>query len=131
MSLLLAKYTSVDELVCYLFFTLCQLIKVPQIKYHIYAVLIQDIKELLFQTNVSLSHTLREWNQYADFFTKLGVSSDVDFLTHFSLPEDVHDLLINDAMETFYIRDYLLFLFCLFFFLFSFNKKKKLKKKPL
>jgi hypothetical protein len=120
MSLLLAKYMSVDELVCYLFFTLCQLIKVPQIKYHIYAVLIQDIKELLFQTNVSLSHTLREWNQYADFFTKLGVSSDVDFLTHFSLPEDVHDLLINDAMETFYIRDYLLFLFCFVYFFFSF-----------
>jgi hypothetical protein len=120
MSLLLAKYMSVDELVCYLFFTLCQLIKVPQIKYHIYAVLIQDINELLFQTNVSLSHTLREWNQYADFFTKLGVSSDVDFLTHFSLPEDVHDLLINDAMETFYIRDYLLFLFCFVYFFFFF-----------
>jgi ribonuclease HI len=70
--LLLAKDISVDELVCYsdsLHFV--NLIKGPQIKFHIYAVLIQDIKDQFSQTNVSLYHTLREGNQCADFFAKL------------------------------------------------------------
>jgi hypothetical protein len=68
-------------------------------------VLIQDIKELLSQTNVSLHHTLREGNQCANFFAKLGASSDVDFLTHVSPPEGVRDLLRNDATGTFFLRD--------------------------
>jgi hypothetical protein len=68
-------------------------------------VLIQDIKELLSQTNVSLHHTLREGNQCADFFAKLGASSDADFLTHASPPEGVRDLLRNDAMGTFFLRE--------------------------
>jgi hypothetical protein len=68
-------------------------------------VLIQDIKELLSQANVSLHHTLREGNQCADFFAKLGATSDVDFLTHASPPEGVRDLLRNDAMGTFFLRD--------------------------
>ncbi|MCI64955.1 hypothetical protein A2U01_0086213, partial [Trifolium medium] len=38
------------------------------------------------------------------FFAKLGVSSDVDFVTHTSPPEGVHDLLRNDAMGTFFLR---------------------------
>jgi hypothetical protein len=77
--------TYIDELVCYsdsLHFV--NLIKGPQIKFHIYAVLIQDIKELFSQTNVYLYHTLREGNQCADFFAKLGASLDGDFLTHTS-----------------------------------------------
>jgi hypothetical protein len=53
----------------------------PQVKYHINTVLIQDIKELLSQNNVFLYHTLREENQCADFFIKHGASSDDDFLT--------------------------------------------------
>jgi ribonuclease HI len=104
--LLLEKDMSVDELVCYSDSLHCvNLINGPQIKFHIYAVLIQDIKELLSQTNVSLYHTLREGNQCADFFAKLGSSSDADFLTHASPPEGVRDLLRNDAMGTFFIRN--------------------------
>ncbi|KAK2445291.1 hypothetical protein QL285_016239 [Trifolium repens] len=104
--LLLAKNMSIDELVCYFDSLHCiNLIKGPQVKYHIYAVLIQDIKELLSQTNASLHHTLREGNQCADFFAKLRASSDADFLTHASPPEGVHDLLRNDALGPFFIRD--------------------------
>jgi hypothetical protein len=71
----------------------------------IYAVLIQYIKKLLSRTNIFLYHALRKRNQYADFFAKLGASSDVDFLTHASPPEAVRDLLRNDAMRTFFILD--------------------------
>jgi hypothetical protein len=47
-----------------------------------------------------LNITLREVNQYADFFTKFGAFPDVAFLTHISPAEGVCDLLKNDAMET-------------------------------
>jgi hypothetical protein len=52
---------------CLLLYSLqcVNLIKDPQIKYHIYVVLIQEI---LSQTNVSFYHTFREENQYADLF---------------------------------------------------------------
>jgi hypothetical protein len=102
--LLLTKDMDIDELICYSDSLNCVYLKKgPQVIYHIYVVLIQDIKKLLSQTNVSLSHT-REWTQYADFFAKLGTSSDVGFLTHVSLSEDVHDLLKNDAMGTLFLR---------------------------
>jgi hypothetical protein len=94
---------SIDELLCYSDSLQCiNLIKGPQVnKYHIHVVLIQDIKELISQTNVSLYHTLREGNQCTDVFAKLGASSDTDFLTHAFSPESIHDLLINDAIGTF------------------------------
>jgi hypothetical protein len=76
-----------DELVCYFDFShYVNLIKGPQVRYHIHAILIQNIKELLFQTNVFLYHTLRERNKCVDFLAKLGPSSDVGFLTHVSPP---------------------------------------------
>jgi hypothetical protein len=96
----------IDELVCYSDSLHCiNLIKCPQIKFHIYAVLIQDIKVLLSQTNISLQDTLREVNQCADFFAKLGASSDVDFLTYASPPEGVRDLLKNNATGTFFLYE--------------------------
>jgi hypothetical protein len=42
-------------------------------------------------------------NQCADFLAKLGASSDVDFLTQVSQPENVNDLLKNDAMRIFFL----------------------------
>jgi hypothetical protein len=97
---------SIVELVSYSDSLHCvNLIKGTQVKYHIHVVLIQDIKELLSQANVSLHHTLREWNKCADLFAKLGASSDVDLLTHTSTPEGVRDLLRNDAMGTFFLRE--------------------------
>ncbi|GAU37585.1 hypothetical protein TSUD_395580 [Trifolium subterraneum] len=104
--LLLAKDMSIDELVCYSDSLHCvNLIKGPQVKYHIHAVLIQDIKDRLSQISVSLHHTLREGNQCADFFAKLGASSDFDFLTHTSPPEGIRDLLRNDPMGTLFIHE--------------------------
>jgi hypothetical protein len=67
--------------------------------------MIQNIKELLSQTNVSLCHTLREGNQCADFFAKLGATSDADFLTHVSPTEGVRDHHRNYAMRTFFPRE--------------------------
>jgi hypothetical protein len=79
--------------------------KGSHVKYHIHAVLIQDIKELLSQTNVSFYHTLRERNQCANFFAKHGASSDADFLTYTSPPEGVHDILRNDTIRTFFFGE--------------------------
>jgi hypothetical protein len=59
--------------------------------------LIQYINEILSQTNFSHYHTLREKNQCADFFVKLGAFSDAEFFTHASPTEGVRDLLRNDA----------------------------------
>jgi hypothetical protein len=72
-------------------------------------VLIQDIKELLSQVNDSLHHTLGEGNQCADFVAKLGASSDADFLIHASPPEGARDLLRNNVMGTFFLREYSFF----------------------
>jgi hypothetical protein len=70
--LMLARDMSIDELLCYSDSLHCvNIIKGPQIKFHIHVVLIQNIKELFSQTNVSLHHTLREGNQCADFFASL------------------------------------------------------------
>jgi hypothetical protein len=102
---LLARDMNIDELVCYSDSLHCvNLIKGPQIRYHIRVILIQNINELLSQTNVSLYHTLREGNQRVDLFLKLGAYSYADFLTNVSPPSGVHDLLKNDVMRTFLPR---------------------------
>ncbi|CAJ2656436.1 unnamed protein product [Trifolium pratense] len=78
----------IDELVCYSdSLHRINLIKGSQVKFHMHAVLIQDIKDLISQSNVSRCHTLREGNQYADFFAKLGASSNADFTNHDCPPE--------------------------------------------
>jgi hypothetical protein len=59
--------------------------------------------ELLSQPNVSLYHTLRKMNQYADFFAKLEASSHADFLTHASPSEGVRGLLKNNTIRTFFL----------------------------
>ncbi|CAJ2635885.1 unnamed protein product [Trifolium pratense] len=104
--LLLAINMGIDELVCYSDSLHCiNLIKGPQVKFHMHAVLIQDIKDLISQSNVSLCHTLREGNQCADFFAKLGASSDADFTNHDCPPEGVQDLLKNDALGILFQKD--------------------------
>jgi hypothetical protein len=102
--LLLAKDMNIDDLVCCSDSLHCvNLIKGLQVKFHIYAVLIQDIKELLSQTNVSLHRTLREENQCVYFFAKLEASSDADFLTYASPLKIVRNLLKNDATGTLFL----------------------------
>jgi hypothetical protein len=57
--LLLDKDMNIDEMVCYSDYLHCvNLIKSPDVRYHIHAVLIQDIKKLRLPNQCfSLSHT--------------------------------------------------------------------------
>lgn len=66
-------------------------------KFLVHAVLIQEIKDLFSQANYSFHHTLREGNQCAYYFAKLGASSDVGLLLHPSPPDDLLPFLRNDA----------------------------------
>jgi len=74
-------------------------------KFHVYVVLIQEIKKLIAQINVTVCHTLREGSQGADFMAKLGASSNIEFLLHASPPDDLLHLLKTDAAGTFFFRD--------------------------
>jgi len=70
----------------------------------LYTVLIQDIKEVLEQGNVTINHLLREGNQCIGFLAKLDASSNFEFLCHESTPTDLLNFLRNDAFGTFYLR---------------------------
>ena len=88
--LLLAKNLWIEELVCYYDYLLCvNLLKDPTLMFHVYAVLIQDAKDLMEQSNTIVCHTLREANQCADFLVKLGASSYHDLVHHASPPNDL------------------------------------------
>jgi hypothetical protein len=50
-------------------------------------------------------HTIREGNQCANFFAKLGASSDAGFTTHVSPPEGIRDLLKNNTMGTLFLYE--------------------------
>jgi len=95
----------VDDLICYSDSLLSiNLISANTPRFHIYAVLIQDIKDMLFSCNYSLQHTLREGNQCVDYLAKLGASSDVEIYTHSSPPVDLLPLLRIDASGIFFTR---------------------------
>jgi hypothetical protein len=64
--------------------------------------LIKDIKDLILQSNVTISYTLKDDNQCADYLTKLGVSSNNDLLIYDAPPEDLLNLLRNDAICAFF-----------------------------
>jgi len=74
-------------------------------RYHVYAVLIQDVKDLIGQSNIIVCHTLRERNHCADFFAKLGANSDTELLYHYSHPDDLLNLLRMGAVGTLYSRE--------------------------
>ena len=74
-------------------------------RYHSYAVLIQEIKQMLHQTNATVSHTLREGNHCADYMTKLGASSDVELLRHDVLLAGLVNFLTSDAADTLFLRE--------------------------
>jgi hypothetical protein len=110
------------ELTCYTDSLTCiSLIHGNFSSYHVYAVLIRTIKDILFQSTVTLCHTLREDNQCADFLAELGASSNDDLMIHVSPPDGLLNLLHADASETLFMRKlsfFRLFLFPVFFFLF-------------
>jgi hypothetical protein len=73
-------------------------------QFHIYVVLIQDIKDLVANHNFSLYHTIREGNQCADFLVKLVATSDADLIIHSSPPVDLLSQLKIDVSGTFFSR---------------------------
>jgi len=101
----LAFDMGLDDLVCYLDSLLSiNLITVDTPSYHIYAVLLQDIKDLLGIRNFTLHHTLREGNRCVDYMAKMGASSKDVFIMHPSPPVDLLPLLKIDASITFFYR---------------------------
>ncbi|XP_024634865.1 uncharacterized protein [Medicago truncatula] len=103
--LTLALDNGIEELVCYSNSLLSiNLITGNSPKFHVHAVLIQDIKDKLSQLNCSLHHTLHEWNHCAYYFAKLGASSDAALRLHSSPPDDLRPSLRNDATETLFPR---------------------------
>jgi len=102
---LLAAAMGIEELACYSDSLLSiNIIPSQASKYHVYAVLIQDIKDLLAAHNFSVHHCLREGNQCADFMAKLGTSSNEDCFIHASPPHDLLVLIRNDAIGTLFPR---------------------------
>jgi ribonuclease HI len=95
----------IDDLACYSDSLLSiNLIKGDIPHYHVYAVLIQNIKDILATNNFTVYHTLREGNQSADFMAKLGAASNADFVIHTAPPEDLLLLLRSDASGVFFPR---------------------------
>ncbi|XP_024633938.1 uncharacterized protein [Medicago truncatula] len=104
--LILARNLNIGDLVCYNDSLHCiNLLKGPILNFHVYAILIQDVKDLMEQNNVIVYHTLKEGNQCADFMAKLGAYSDTELFYHSSPPDDLLNLLRMDAAETFFSRD--------------------------
>jgi len=80
------------------------LIKGDTPHYHIYVVLVQDIKDMLASNNFSMHHTLREGNQSADFLAKMSSASDVGFVIHSAPPKDLLHLIQSDNSGVFFPR---------------------------
>jgi len=113
---MLAKEMDISELVCYLDSLHCiNLIKGPNMMFNVYALLIQDIKDLIEQCNVIICHILHERNQCADFMAKLRASSNMDLLLHDSPLEDLWSLPNIDAVNPSFSR-VVFVLFVLFLF---------------
>jgi ribonuclease HI len=104
--LLLANNMGFTELTCYTDSLTCiGLIHGEASPYHVYAVLIRSIKDLLSQSTVTLCHTLREGNQCADFLAKRGACSNDQLKIHTSPPDGLLTLLHADASGTLFLRD--------------------------
>ena len=102
----MAKDLGYVEIACYSDSLACiNLINGPIERYHIYVVRIQDIKQMLQQTNATITHTLREGNYCADYMAKLETSSDVELLHHDVPSAGLVNLLSNDAVGTLFLRE--------------------------
>ncbi|CAJ2646606.1 unnamed protein product [Trifolium pratense] len=102
----LASSLGVTDLICYTDSLLsCNLIQGPCSSYHIYGVLIQNIKDHLRQYNIHICHTLREGNQSADYLAKLGASSNVALMIHDAPSVELRNLMDIDARGTLFIRE--------------------------
>ncbi|XP_024626908.1 uncharacterized protein [Medicago truncatula] len=103
--LLLAVQLGIEEMVCYSDSMLSVKLLTEHVPtYHVYAVLIQDIKDILATTDFSIQHCFREGNQCADFMAKLGANSNADYISHNTPPHDLLPLIRTDAMGTLFPR---------------------------
>jgi len=85
--IILAINLDFEEVACYTnSLLIVNLIKEASNQFHVYDVLIQNIKDLLSSRNFTLHHSLRESNHCADFLAKLGASNDVDLVVYSSPP---------------------------------------------
>lgn len=103
--LLLAVESDYEEMVCYSDSMLSiKVVTEQDSNFHVYAVLIQDIKDLLSSRNFSIHRCLREGNQCADYLAKLGANSNEKFTSHATPPIDLLPLIRKDAMGTLFPR---------------------------
>lgn len=103
--LLMAAENGIEEMICYTDSLLSvKLLTNSSSRFHAYAVLIQDIQDLLLSTNFSIQHCRREGNQCADFMAKLGAISNEEFARHTTPPYDLIPLIRLDAMGTAFPR---------------------------
>ena len=87
--LILATNLNYEEVACYSDSLLSvNLIKEDLNQFHVYVVLIRNIKDLLSSRNYSLHHSLREGNQCADCLAKLGASNDDELIIHANPPRE-------------------------------------------
>ncbi|GAU20604.1 hypothetical protein TSUD_33400 [Trifolium subterraneum] len=102
----LASSLGITDLICYTDSLLsCNLIQGPYSHYHIYGVLIQNIKDYMQQSNINICHTLREGNQCADYLAKLGASSTEALVIHDTPTADLCNLMDLDARGTIFTRE--------------------------
>jgi len=102
--LILAISLNCDDLACYSNSLLTvNLIKDDLPQYHVYVVLIKNIKDLNSR-NYSLQHLLREGNRCADFMAKLGASTDDVLSIHSSHLEGLQPLLRMDELGSLFVR---------------------------
>lgn len=81
--LMLVIQMDIDDLVCYSdSLRAINPITIDTLRYHTYVVLIQNIKDLLANWNISLLHTLKEENHCDDFLAQFRASLDVDLIIH-------------------------------------------------
>lgn len=103
--LLLAVQLGITDMVCYSdSLHSVKLLTEHASSFHVYAVLIQDIKDILSTTNFSIHHCLREGNQCADFMAKLGATSNTEYHHHATPPHALLPLIRTDAVGTLYPR---------------------------
>jgi len=101
----MVRNLNIVDFVCYSDSCHCvRLINGPAMKYHVYATLIQDIKDLVRLGNTSILHTFREGNRCADFLAKLGAYMDSALSNHATPPDGLLPLLRDDAWGTFFPR---------------------------
>jgi len=93
------------------------ILKEPTLRYHKYATLILDIKDvIILNWFIFIGHTLHVCYRCDGFLAKFGASSTLEILIHISSPSNLPYLLFGDSTRTWFRRLYSFFLFFLISF---------------